>query len=135
MRRLYIAGMVAASANDSYAGLYDWRSTVGSADGRPCPGLPIDVFLAIGELALYVACLDGWPARQRIWPWATALVGLAVSIAENIGHVQANGRPVILADRLTGAASPIAAFAGLAIGLLVLAPKVLLMSCGGFVTD
>jgi hypothetical protein len=23
----------------------------------------IDVFLAVGELALYVAYLDGWPAR------------------------------------------------------------------------
>ena len=27
----------------------------------------IDVFLAVGELALYVAYLDGWPARQRVW--------------------------------------------------------------------
>src|ERR1022692_3186994 len=48
-------------------------------------------------------------------------VGLAVSIAGNIGHIQAQAsRPVILADRLTAATSPIAAFAGLAIGLLVL---------------
>jgi hypothetical protein len=38
----------------------------------------IDVFLAVGEIALCVAYLDGWPARQRIWPWATALIGLAV---------------------------------------------------------
>ena len=41
----------------------------------------IDVFLAIGELALYVAYLDCWPARQRIWPWATALIGLGISVA------------------------------------------------------
>lgn len=81
----------------------------------------IDVFLAVGELALYVAYLDGWPARQRIWPWAIALTGLAVSIAGNIGHVQAlPGHPVILADRLTAATSPLAAFAGLSVGLLVL---------------
>jgi hypothetical protein len=81
----------------------------------------IDVFLAVGELALYVAYLDGWPVRQRIWPWATALTGLAVSVAGNIGHTQAEpGHPVIMADRLTAATSPIAAFAGLAIGLLVL---------------
>jgi len=79
------------------------------------------VFLAVGELALYVAYLDGWPARQRIWPWATALIGLGVSVAGNIGHVQAvPGQPVIAADRLTAATSPVAAFAGLAIGLLVL---------------
>jgi hypothetical protein len=79
------------------------------------------VFLAVGELALHVAYLDGWPARQRIWPWMTALVGLAVSVAGNIGHIEAQpGHPVILADRLTAATSPVAAFAGLAIGLLVL---------------
>ena len=77
--------------------------------------------LAVGELALYVAYLDGWPARQRIWPWATALTGLAVSVAGNIGHIQAEpGQPVIVADRLTAATSPIAAFAGLSVGLLVL---------------
>jgi hypothetical protein len=57
------------------------------------------VFLAVGELALYIAYLDGWPARQRIWPWVTALIGLAVSVAGNIGHIQAEpGQPVILAD-------------------------------------
>jgi hypothetical protein len=79
------------------------------------------VFLAVGELALYVAYLDGWPARQRIWPWTTALTGLAVSVAGNVGHIQAvPGHPVILADRLTAATSPIAAFAGLSVGLLVL---------------
>ena len=59
--------------------------------------------------------------RRRIWPWATALVGLAVSIAGNVGHIEPlPGQPVILADRLTAAASPVAAFAGLTVGLLVL---------------
>jgi hypothetical protein len=79
------------------------------------------VFLAVGELALYVAYLDGWPARQRIWPWATTLVGLLVSVAGNVGHIQPlPGHPVLPADRLTAAASPLAAFAGLTVGLLVL---------------
>ncbi len=124
---LYAIGAIAilASVNalaHSYAGLYGWavdhRLSGWQAKSWPAE---IDVFLAIGELALFVAYLDGWPGRQRIWPWATALVGLAVSIAGNIGHIQAQpGRPVILADRLTAATSPIAAFAGLAIGLLVL---------------
>jgi len=124
---LYAIGAIAilASVNalaHSYAGLYAWavhhRLSGWQAKSWPAE---IDVFLAIGELALFVAYLDGWPGRQRIWPWATALVGLAVSIAGNIGHIQAHpGRPVILADRLTAATSPIAAFAGLAIGLLVL---------------
>src|SRR6266700_37117 len=124
---LYAIGVIAflASANalgHSYAGLYDWavhhRLAGWQAMSWPAE---IDVFLAIGELALYIAYLDGWPARQRIWPWATALAGLSVSIAGNIGHIQPRpGQPVLLADRLTAATSPIAAFAGLAIGLLVL---------------
>ena len=81
----------------------------------------IDIFLAIGELSLYIAYIDAWPSRHRIWPWATALIGLAVNVAGNIGHIQPQpGHPVILADRLTAATSPIAAFAGLSIGLLVL---------------
>jgi hypothetical protein len=106
----------------SYAGLYDWalHHRLGGWQARSWPA-EIDVFLAIGELALYVAYLDEWPARQRTWPWATTLTGLAVSIAGNIGHIQASpGHPVITADRLTAATSPLAAFAGLAIALLVL---------------
>ena len=124
---LYAIGLIAilASLNalaHSYAGLYDWaihhRLSGWQAMSWPAE---IDVFLAVGELALYVAYLDGWPTRQRVWPWATALLGLAVSVAGNVGHIAAApGRPVILADRLTAATSPLAAFAGLAIGLLVL---------------
>jgi len=64
-----------------------------------------DVFLAVGELPLCVAYLDGWPARQRIWPWATAVTGLAVSVAGNIGHTHPD-HPVIAIDRLTAATSP-----------------------------
>ena len=116
---------IAASVNalaHSYAGLYDWaiHHGLGGWQAMSWPA-EIDVFLAVGELALYVAYLDGWPARQRAWPWATALTGLAVSVAGNIGHIQAErGHPVILADRLTAATSPLAAFAGLSVGLLVL---------------
>ena len=123
---LYAIGAIAilASLNalaHSYAGLYGWavHHRLGGWQAKSWPA-EIDVFLAVGELALYIAYLDGWPARQRIWPWATALIGLAVSVAGNIGHIQAEpGQPVILADRLTAATSPIAAFAGLSVGLLV----------------
>jgi hypothetical protein len=123
---LYAIGAIAilASANalaHSYAGLYDWavHHRLAGWQAKSWPA-EIDVFLAVGELALYVAYLDGWPARQRIWPWTTALTGLGVSIAGNVGHIQAQpGHPVILADRLTAAASPVAAFAGLSVGLLV----------------
>jgi hypothetical protein len=116
---------IAASVNalaHSYAGLYGWalhhRLTGWQAVSWPAE---IDVFLAVGELALYVAYLDGWPVRQRIWPWTTTLVGLVVSVAGNVGHIQPlPGHPVLPADRLTAAASPLAAFAGLTVGLLVL---------------
>jgi hypothetical protein len=124
---LYAIGAIAIGASvnalaHSYTGLYEWavhhRLTGWQAASWPAE---IDVFLAVGELALYVAYLDDWPARWRIWPWATALIGLAVSVAGNIGHIQAEpGQPAILADRLTAATSPLAAFAGLSAGLLVL---------------
>src|ERR1017187_8870945 len=124
---LYAIGAIAilASANalaHSYAGLYDWavhhRLAGWQAISWPAE---IDVFLAVGNSRSTSPTLDGWPARQRIWPWATAVTGLAVSVAGNIGHIQAApGQSVILADRVTAATSPLAAFAGLAIGLLVL---------------
>jgi hypothetical protein len=103
---LYAIGAIAilASANalaHSYAGLYDWavHHRLGGWQAKSWPA-EIDVFLAVGELALYIAYLDGWPARQRIWPWATALIGLAVSVAGNIGHIQAEpGQPVGRAAR------------------------------------
>lgn len=116
---------IAASANalaHSYAGLYAWalHHRLAGWQAATWPA-EIDVFLAVGELALYVAYLDGWAARQRIWPWATTLVGLVVSVAGNVGHIQPlPGHPVLLADRFTAAASPLAAFAGLTVGLLVL---------------
>ena len=124
---LYAIGTIAilASANaltHSYAGLYDWaiHHRLGGWQAMSWPA-EIDVFLAIGELSLYVAYLDGWSAKHRVWPWVTALIGLSVSVAGNIGHIQPQpGHPVILADRLTAATSPLAAFAGLSIGLLVL---------------
>ena len=106
----------------SYTGLYGWavhhRLSGWQAVSWPAE---IDVFLLVGELALYVAYLDMWPLWQRVWPWVTAIVGLVVSVAGNVGHIEPMpGLAVTLTDRLTAAASPIAAFAGLMIGLLVL---------------
>lgn len=124
---LYAIGAIAvlASANalaHSYAGLYDWASThrLNAWQSLSWPA-EIDVFLVIGELALYVAYLDGWSGRHKVWPWATTITGLIVSIVGNVGHIQPLiGQPVTVADRLTAATSPLAAFAGLTIGLLVL---------------
>jgi hypothetical protein len=124
---LYAIGTIAILASldalvHSYTGLYGWavhhRLYGWQALSWPAE---IDVFLLVGELALYVAYLDAWPGRQRVWPWVTAVTGLFVSVAGNVGHIQAMpGVPVTLADRLTAATSPVAAFAGLMIGLLVL---------------
>src|SRR6185437_16592285 len=119
---LYAIGAIAIAASvnaltHSYAGLYDW-ATHHSLTGWQAKSWPaeIDIFLAIGELALYIAYLDGWPARQQIWPWATALTGLGVSVAGNVGHIQPEvGHPVILADRLTAATSPVPGFLALAV--------------------
>ncbi|MGH3167318.1 MAG: hypothetical protein ACRDN0_15685, partial [Trebonia sp.] len=116
---------IAASADalaHSYAGLFGWAVHHGlnGWEARSWPA-EIDVFVVLGELALYVAYLDRWPWRKRIWPWVTALTGLAVSVAGNVGHVQSlSGASITLTDRLTAAVSPVAAFAGLMIGLLVL---------------
>ena len=78
------------------------------------------MFLAVGELALYVAYLDGWPARQRIWPWATALTGPGGERGrERRPYPGRPGDPVSVTDRVTAATSPLAAFAGLSVGLLV----------------
>jgi Protein of unknown function (DUF2637) len=124
---LFVIALIAVLASTdalahSYAGLYGWavHHRLGGWQAWSWPA-EIDVFLVVGELALYVAYLDAWPGRQRVWPWVTAVTGLTVSVAGNIGHIQpVLGEPVTLADRLTAATSPVAAFAGLMIGLLVL---------------
>jgi hypothetical protein len=121
-----IGAVVALASADalahSYTGLYEWalHHKLGGWEAMSWPA-EIDVFLLVGELALYVAYLDGWPGRQRAWPWVSAIAGLTASVAGNVGHIQpVKGVPVTAADRLTAAASPVAAFAGLMIGLLVL---------------
>jgi hypothetical protein len=124
---LYAIGIIAVLASidalaHSYTGLYEWalHHRLGGWQAMSWPA-EIDVFLVIGELALYVAYVDAWSGRDRIWPWASALAGLAVSVAGNVGHIQASpGVPVSVTDRLTAAASPLAAFSGLMIAFLVL---------------
>lgn len=66
----------------------------------------IDVFLVVGELALYVAYLDAWPWRQRVWQWVTAVTRLVISVADNAGHIQPlPAASMTPADRMTAAAS------------------------------
>jgi hypothetical protein len=70
----------------------------------------------VGELALFVALVDRWPARSRVPAWTVTLIGLAVSVAGNIGHV--HGHDVLI--RATAAVPPLAAASALAVGLGVL---------------
>ena len=49
--------------------------------------LQIDVFIGVGELSLIVALADSWPVRSRVAAWGVTVLGLAVSVAGNVGHV------------------------------------------------
>jgi hypothetical protein len=114
---LLVAAASAASFTESYRGLYDWASQHGlSGPWAAIWPLQVDVFIAVGELALFVALADGWQRRSRIGAWLVTLAGLAVSVAGNVGHVAGTG----LASRATAAVPPLAAAAALAVGLGVL---------------
>jgi Protein of unknown function (DUF2637) len=116
-----IAVLVAAASltsfAESYRGLWLWAHEHGlSGAWAVAWPLQVDVFIAVGELALFVALADRWPLRSRAGAWAVTVLGLAVSVAGNVGHVQAHS----LADRATAAVPPLAAAAALAVGLGVL---------------
>jgi len=116
-----IAALVAAASlvsfAESYRALYDW-ATRHELSGLWADVWPIqvDVFIAVGELALFIALADAWNRRSRIGAWLVTLTGLAVSVAGNVGHTGSH----VLAVRVTAAVPPIAAAAALAIGLGVL---------------
>lgn len=116
-----IAVLVAAASlvsfAESYRGLFVWAHRHGLAGPWAVAWpLQVDVFIAVGELALFVALADRWPPRSRAAAWAVTLAGLAVSVAGNVGHVASHA----LADRVTAAVPPVAAAAALAVGLGVL---------------
>jgi hypothetical protein len=99
---------------ESYRGLYLWSSQHGLHGlwAAVWP-LQIDVFIAVGELALFVALADRWAARSRAAAWAITLAGLAASVAGNVGHVVSHD----WASRATAAVPPLAAAAALTVGL------------------
>jgi hypothetical protein len=116
-----IAVLVAAASvvsfAESYRGLYAWAHEHGlSGPWAVIWPLQVDVFIAVGELALFVALADAWARRSRAGAWAVTLAGLAVSVAGNVGHVHGHSA----ADRVTAAVPPLAAAAALAVGLGVL---------------
>jgi hypothetical protein len=116
-----IAALVAVASlvsfAESYRGLYLWAHRHGlSGLWAAIWPLQVDVFIAVGELALFVALVDRWAPRSRTAAWAVALTGLAVSVAGNVGHVTGHS----LAVRATAAVPPVAAASALAVGLGVL---------------
>jgi hypothetical protein len=117
---------------ESYRGLLDWASRHGlSGPWAVAWPLQVDTFIAVGELALFVALADRWPPRSRAAAWLVTLAGLAVSVAGNVGHVAGHSA----AHRVTAAVPPLAAAAALTVGLGVLKRVVALSHSGpDFVT-
>jgi hypothetical protein len=112
-----VAGASLVSFAESYRGLYLWAHEHGlQGVWAAVWPLQVDVFIAVGELALFVALADGWSKRSRIGAWFVTLAGLGVSVAGNVGHVAAH----TLAVRATAAVPPLAAASALAVGLGVL---------------
>jgi len=116
-----IAVLVAAASGaafaESYRGLYDWAARHGLTGAWAVIWpLQVDVFIAVGELALFVALADRWAPRSRTAAWAVTAAGLAVSVAGNVGHVVSHS----LADRVTAAVPPVAAAGALAVALGIL---------------
>jgi len=116
-----VAGLVALSTTvafgESYRALYLWAAhhDVPSGWAFTWPAM-VDVFVAVGELSLFIGMTDRWPARHRAWAWTVTAGGLAVSVAGNVGHVGS----AQWTDRLTAAVPPVAAFVALTVGLGIL---------------
>jgi hypothetical protein len=112
-----VAAASLTSFAESYRGLWLWAQHHGLhgvwAVAWP---LQIDTFIGVGELALFVALADGWTVRSRAGAWGVTVLGLAVSVAGNVGHIAGHD----LASRATAAVPPLAAAAALAVGLGVL---------------
>lgn len=112
-----VAAASAVSFAESYRGLYDWAAGHGlRGPWAVAWPLQVDVFIAVGEAALFVALADRWPVRSRAAAWTVTAAGLLCSVAGNVGHVAGHD----LASRVTAAVPPLAAAAALAVGLGVL---------------
>jgi hypothetical protein len=112
-----VAAASLVSFAESYRGLYEWAHEHGlSGAWAVAWPLQVDVFIAVGELALFVALADRWAPRSRAAAWTVTIAGLAVSVAGNVGHVAGHS----LATHVTAAVPPLAAAAALAVGLGVL---------------
>jgi hypothetical protein len=119
---LIAIGVLVAAASlvsfaESYRALLDWASHHGLHSGWAVLWpVQLDTFIAVGELALFVAMADRWPGRSRVFAWVVVSVGLGASVAGNVGHIAGTD----VASKLTAAVPPLAAAAALTVGLGVL---------------
>jgi Protein of unknown function (DUF2637) len=112
-----VAAATLTSFAESYRALYDWASRHGVHGlWAAIWPLQVDTFIGVGELALFVALADSWQLRSRAAAWVVTALGLAVSVAGNVGHADVHD----WASRATAAVPPLAAAAALAVGLGVL---------------
>lgn len=112
-----ITAATGAAFAEWYQGLYEWARHHGKTGvWATLYPLQIDVFIAVPELVLFIAMVDGWKRRSQIGAWTLALIGLAVSVAGNIGHETVSD----LQSRGTAAVPPLAAFAALWLGFGVI---------------
>lgn len=118
--RLVAALVLAASVASfvqSYRGLYLWAVHHGvSGFWAAIWPLMVDTFIAVGEVALFVALVDNWDRRRRSVGWTVTGIGLVISVAGNIGHAPTSD----LATRATFAVPPLSAAGALFVGLVIL---------------
>lgn len=114
MATIVLAATV-ASFTQSYRGLYWWAVRHGMTGfwAAAWP-LQVDTFIIVGELLLFLVVAYGWGWQVRTAAWAATLLGLAVSVAGNVGHAATTD----LATRATFAIPPLAAAAALFLGLI-----------------
>jgi hypothetical protein len=116
--QIVVAGIVVvstvASIADSYLGLLGWAIGHGYSglSAYLFPGF-IDAFPLAGEITLFVAMVDHWDWKARVYPWIAIVSGLVVSVAANVGHV----RTTDVLTQGTQGLPPVAAWMSLVVGL------------------
>jgi Protein of unknown function (DUF2637) len=116
-----IAALVTAASlaafTESYRGLYYWSAEHGlSGFWAYAWPIQLDAFIAVGELALFVALADRWRKRSRILAWSVTIIGAAVSTAGNVGHMAGHSGW----SMVTAGVPPVAAAAMLMVALGIL---------------
>lgn len=111
-----VATSTVASTIESYMGLRAWaieHSIIGlGADIYP---LFIDSFPLAAEGVLILAYIDHWRTRARVVPWTILTLGLAVSVALNVGQI----RSTDVWTLITHGTFPIAMWLSLLVGTVM----------------